>query len=633
MFKEKILQRVSLVPIDYDKPFELYTDASEVGIGACLVQDGKPVAFFSRKFNSVQQRYSVTKREAYAMAMSVLHFKYYLIGQTFTVYTDHKALEAWYTMRDETYAKWMAKLEGMTFEVKYIEGVQNVLADLMSRPYEVKRTPLIEVENQMKANAIWSYYMARPNVPTYQLYTLKSEPQSKFLDDIKVAQSSDLLIKYKIKEDHVRTINDIYYYVIDPDYPKLIVPPQYVPEILKESHNFGHLGHKKLRKLLQKHYYWPRLSADCFEYCKQCTECQKGKRFIAPRRRLQNFAPTTRFRTVHTDIVELPASSTGKRYILTIMDRFSRWLEAVPLKTITAEKCARAFYERWICYYGVPDYVITDQGSQFESALFNHMLGILDIKRRRTTAYHPQANGLIERSHATIKQMLRCVQQRFRDWEAALPTVMFALRNAVNEQGISPSLLLFGESVSIPGVLTEPVVKFNDIPNIEFVDRLVRYLAEVKDFVFQTDPTHVPRTEVMIPKYPHRYIWIREPLFKGSLYPKVRGPYRVIDSEGSVLIIHAEGRQQRINMDRARPAYGPATQMLEMQLPEELTLSRKDLPLEAEDLREERFPPNIGTPLFGTQINVNDTLQIQKVVNPFEVMLEDISKEALGASK
>jgi len=158
-------------------------------------------------------------------------------------------------------------------------------------------------------------------------------------------------------------------------------------------------------------------------------------------------------------------------------------------------------------------------------------------------------------------------------------------------------------------------------------------MAEVKDFVFQTDPTHIKQEKVLIPRYPHQYIWIKEPLFKGSLYPKVRGPYRVIDSEGSVLIIHAEGKRQRINMDRARPAYGPATQLLEMKLPEELTMDRKELPMEAEELKEEKFPPNIGVPISKTQIDIHDIKQIQKLTNPFEVLLEELNKEMPGASQ
>ena len=93
--KHKLSDRITLVPIDYDKPYELYTDAFEVGIGAALIQEGKPVAFYSKKLNPAHQRYSVTKREAYALVMRVLHFKYYLIGQEFIVYTDHRALEAW----------------------------------------------------------------------------------------------------------------------------------------------------------------------------------------------------------------------------------------------------------------------------------------------------------------------------------------------------------------------------------------------------------------------------------------------------------------------------------------------------------------------------------------------------------
>ena len=135
------------------------------------------------------------------------------------------------------------------------------------------------------------------------------------------------------------------------------------------------------------------------------------------------------------------------------MDRFTRFFEAIPLRDITAQMCAEAFHTHWASRYGIPDPIVSDKGTQFESAIFTEMLTRLGIQRRATTAYHPQANGLIERAHSTLKNALRCMSLTLNDWENALPAALLAMRTAINEKGVSPSLLVYGEQISVPGKL------------------------------------------------------------------------------------------------------------------------------------------------------------------------------------
>ena len=172
-----------------------------------------------------------------------------------------------------------------------------------------------------------------------------------------------------------------------------------------------------------------------------------------------------------------------------MMDRFSRWLVAVSVKDIKAQTIAKAFYVNWVCHYGIPDYVISDQGAQFESAIFKEMCTALDIKKRRTTPYHPESNGILERAHATLKQTLRCFAHKFADWEQALPTAIFAMRTAINDQGISPSLVVFGEHIAIPGIYVTPETTFDEKSESEFVQQLTTYWFQVRDFILKHDNT------------------------------------------------------------------------------------------------------------------------------------------------
>jgi cleavage and polyadenylation specificity factor subunit 1 len=137
-----------------------------------------------------------------------------------------------------------------------------------------------------------------------------------------------------------------------------------------------------------------------------CDICQANKKSRIPKRVWQKFPITSRFKTVHVDLVgPLQKSTRGKIYIFTMIDRYSRWLEAVPLTNMKAIDCAESFYQVWVTRFGVPETVVSDQGTQFESFIYNDMLNRLGANHVRTTSYHPQANGKVERAHSTIKNM------------------------------------------------------------------------------------------------------------------------------------------------------------------------------------------------------------------------------------
>lgn len=144
----------------------------------------------------------------------------------------------------------------------------------------------------------------------------------------------------------------------------------------------------------------------------------------------------------------------GFRYILTCIDRFTRWPEAFPLADITAETIASSFYSGWIARFGIPDEIVSDQGRQFESTLFKDMLTLLGIKRCRTTAYNPAANGLIERWHRTLKASLKCHTDR--NWVKALPTVLLGLRSVYKaDLQASVAEIVYGKSLRLPGEFFE----------------------------------------------------------------------------------------------------------------------------------------------------------------------------------
>ena len=162
--------------------------------------------------------------------------------------------------------------------------------------------------------------------------------------------------------------------------------------------------------------------------------------------------PARRFSHVHIDLVgPLPRSSDGFNHIFTMVDRSSRWLEAVPLSSTDTATIAAAFTSNWIARFGVPDHLTSDQGPQFCSALWSELSQRWGIKHHLTTAYHPQANGMVERAHRQLKDALRA-RTATGDWTSHLPWVLLGMRAAPKEDSnLSSAELVYGAPLVTPG--------------------------------------------------------------------------------------------------------------------------------------------------------------------------------------
>jgi len=149
---------------------------------------------------------------------------------------------------------------------------------------------------------------------------------------------------------------------------------------------------------------------------------------------------------------ELPMTENGNKYILVVSDYFTKWTEAYAMPNMEAATVARVIVEQFVSRYGVPKKVHSDQGSQFTSRLFTEMCRLLQIEKTRTTPYHPESDGMVERFNRTLCAMLSAfVNENHRDWDDQLPFVMMAYRSSEHETtGVTPNLMMLGPETTIP---------------------------------------------------------------------------------------------------------------------------------------------------------------------------------------
>ena len=202
--------------------------------------------------------------------------------------------------------------------------------------------------------------------------------------------------------------------------------------IFNEQHNLSHPGIRGTRKLLNEKYFWPNINSDCKEWTLECHQCQLNKVNRHTVTQLGKFATTTkRFRHVHMDLVGPLPPSKENRYILTMIGRFSRWGEAVPLPNMETSTVVEVFVTNWISQFGCPTEVTTDQGRQFESAMMQSLSNLFGYTRIRTTPYNPKTNGMVERIHRQLKAALGT--HEIKEWSTSLPMVLLGLRATPKE--------------------------------------------------------------------------------------------------------------------------------------------------------------------------------------------------------
>ncbi|GFT21347.1 retrovirus-related Pol polyprotein from transposon opus [Trichonephila clavipes] len=441
---------------NFSEQFNLFTDASGVGIGAVLQQNQKPIAFASRTLNKAERNYTVTERECLAVIWALNKFKTYFGPLPVKVITDHAALTKLTNGKNlsSRMIRWALKLSEFNIEWEHRPGVQNVVADLLSR------NPVDSVEGSqiscaaLRALAINSREQfikeQREDPELGHIYRYLENP-----DD----GSVNATVCESWSQDF-KLINGLLFYAkyfSNLGELRVYIPGSLRKDIMKEFHDLplaGHLGKRKTYLKLRDTCYFPFMRKYIFEYVSTCDRCQKfNYKNALPADRLMPIVSKYPNEIVTLDLVGPYPASRPERYkfILVITDHFTKWCELIPLRKASAQTIANAFFNNYIARYGAPISLISDNGPQFISDVFEHLSHRLDIKHMKTVTYRPQSN-LTERMNRNLVQMIASfVKENHENWDQFLHEFAFALRTAVNETtNKTPAELFLGRKIITP---------------------------------------------------------------------------------------------------------------------------------------------------------------------------------------
>ncbi|KAF7810704.1 Transposon Ty3-I Gag-Pol polyprotein [Senna tora] len=417
--KKKLSESPVLALPNFAKPFEVACDASGVGIGGVLSQEGHPIAFFSEKLNEAKQKYSIYDKEFYALVRTLKHWKFYLLPQEFVLYSDHQALKFLHSQRhlNSRHAEWVEFLQEFTFVVKHHSGIENKAADALSRMLTVLNSMSVSI---VGFDRLKDEYASCPDFGI-------------IFQEISNGNRHDHQ-DFIIKDGHLFRGT------------RLCIPRTSIRDFLIwELHAgglAGHFGRDKTIALIEDRFYWPSLKRNVARVLSQCRTCQTSK---AKKQNTGLYTPLPiphePWKDLSMDFVlGLPRTARGHDSVLVVVDRFSKMAHFIPCsKTFDASHIAKLFFREVVRLHGLPTTIVSDRDVKFVSYFWKTLWKLFGTQLKFSSAFHPQTDGQTEVTNRSLGDLLRgLVGDKPGNWDLVLPTAEFAYNNSVNRStGIS----------------------------------------------------------------------------------------------------------------------------------------------------------------------------------------------------
>ena len=426
------------------------------------------ITYASRLLSKPERRYCVTRRELLAVVTFTRHCRPYLVGRHFPLRTDRGSL-TWlknFKEPEGQLARWLERLQEFDFTICHRRGRKHTNADALSRlPCQqcgrithdedviIATTTFKESTNEIRQ-------MQLKDEAVGPVLEAKESGQKPPAEDIKARSRTGRRL-FQLWDQLVVRHDLLFWQYLPPSGKdttlQLVLPRAKVEAALRELHDGvlgGHLGEDKTLSKVKERFYWPGYHADVCNWCRTCTDCAKRK-IPVPKGKaaLSSIKVGYPLQLVAVDILgPLPESENRHKYILVAGDYFTRWMEVYPIPNQEAATVATKITEEFFFRFSPPEQLHSDQGRQFESELIAEVCKLLGINKSRTTPYHPQSDGLVERFNRTLLAMLATIsEEKPFDLEGKLRSVCMAYNTSVHPTtGYSPFFLMFGRNVTEP---------------------------------------------------------------------------------------------------------------------------------------------------------------------------------------
>ena len=578
--KDMLSKEARLSYPDFSKPFDLYTDASDLQLGATLVQEGKPLGFYTRKLNSAQMNYTVGEKELLGIVEGLKAFDGVVRGMDVTVHTDHLNL-LYQNMPSQRMVRWRLMLEEFNPTIKHVAGKDNDAADALSRlemkekPYdtitwEKQNKPLHYVnDKQMKEMCyVMSNCQFESNVDDEYMYPLAAERE--FADKqypldvtlFKTNQDADTKLQTKVqanqKWNNQRfTTKEIEGVELIHDNGKILVPEQLWERVLDWYHLLlVHPGEKRMESTIRLVYTWPGMRTQVKERCKNCHECQMSKKGGIKKYGLlqEKKGEVIKWSRVNVDLWGPKSVDNGEYtyqvHVMTMVDPVTGWFELAPLYGApTAFRAQQLLDNTWLARYPRPREIGFDNGGEF-MAEFKDLCNNMGLKQKPSLAWNPQSNAILERIHQVLADCIRSFnleekvfnEQDDDPFEEYLTAAAFSIRAAFHQtHGHSPAQMVFGRDMFMPVSA-----------DIDWEQIKIRKQQRIRKSNVRENSKRIPHTY----KKGDLVTLEKTGIIRTLTLPR-QGPYKVIKhhENGSITIEKEPFVTVRVNIRRVRPYY------------------------------------------------------------------------------
>ena len=561
---KNLLSSATLLNFPVDNwQLSLTTDASDRAYGAALEQFNpikqcfEPLSFYSKKFTKTETDYSTFDKELTAIFHSIRHFRHYLEGRNFVIWTDHRPILFSLHKKSDPWSarqrRQLLEISEYSADIRHVSGRNNLVSDALSRN-PVNHVRVCAISKDLSVENIASHQKGDQELLRY---LENKDKTGLILSKVPLPESTESVI-CDLSEGRQRPY----------------VPETLQREVFDKFHSLNHAGIAATTKLISDRFVWIKMKSKIKEWTRNCVICQTSK--IQQHTKSPIIAiemPTRRFRAINVDLVGPLPESNGYKYLLTIIDRFTRWPEVIPLRDIETTTVAQAFLENYVARFGICEEILSDRGSQFTSKLWDALLKLYGIKRRLSTSYHPQRNGCVERLHRSLKNGLKARCKKPNDWYFELPSVLLGLRTAPKEGlGCSSAELVYGETISIPGEMLKIPATLGEQETVTELRRVVNNFAPKKLVKLKPFVPYIPKD-----LFTSKFVFVRRDGQKVPIQKPYDGPFEVIEHNQKALKLQIGSSQDWVSVDRIKPAHLDLSEPIKLALPPRKGRPRKDL--------------------------------------------------------